>query len=1392
MSFELSSHASENPHAQPHEAILILSRPRCIHFLALFLWLCVASSGQARADDSPSVRPPATGASPRLAFVGLHGGVFEAFQQFEEQLDLRLDYIADAQIAREQVDLADYQVVLLQHTREEHRDEYRRLITSAQERNPQLRIISISGLAENDLPELAKRGAIEHDATLKAYYGTSSENLRRFLIYISVHYLGRPGDAPPPEEVDEAVGLFHPDHRGMFPSVGDFLDWARKQGKQVENVPRACIAVHAAHLAFQQPEVVAALIRGFEKQGILAVAMIDYGPDYERDILEFEPTVVVHTCHSREQVPFRERLGAPHLHSIFFRDQSIEQWQAGIDSLNSGELAFQVIGQELLGAIEPQVGAGTIQGGGSEEAFVPIPERIDHLVSRASAWARLATTAENEKRVAFIYYDREMGKGELMRGSATGMFMNGPRSLVNVLGRMKQAGYNIGPVPTTEDELLGWMMERGRQIGVWNPGILEQLARSGEAVLVPVSQYEEWFNRHVPEPQRKEVIDRWGPPPGKFLVWEHGGEQSIVIPRIDLGNVTLLPQPLRGEAHDTSLVHDLRVPPPHNYLATYFWLQEEFQADAMVHFGTHGSEFMLPGKPAGLSEQDWPDIVLGNIPNINPWVLNNLGESSPARRRAYAVLIDHLVPPSVNAELSDELLNLHNDIDKWIVLAEGRLKEKFRESITRQVREARLIPDLHIDLAEHGLLSADQIQKVLSYLHEIHNETTPINLHVLGEPPREDLLIPYLVTCLRSAFVDQLNTVIEVPPEESLTAGDRDKYLRKQGEEILTLVIRRGLSPEEAIAAIGGTVSVDGLGEELRKSFELADRLAEGFAQAPQEVDQLLAALDGRFIAPGSGNSPDRNPASLPTGRNMYVMNPEEVPARPSWELGRQLVDQLLNAQFERHGRYPGKIGFTLNSFATFQDYGVMESQILYLLGVRPVWDQRNVVTGVELIPAAELGRPRIDVFIAGHSYYRDMLPTRMRLIDKAVRLVAETDEDEEMNFVRRNSREAEEELKQQGLPAEKAAMLSRARIFGYPSGQTGSAGYYYLVERSGEWDSREELVDSYLAHVRNVYTEGAWGEPAEEAYNRHIQGTEAVLRSWSDRTRSPLSNKYVWYHGGSLCLAVKHLTGKQPEFLLSDVRDPDAAVMVGAEDALRKDFRVRLFNRKWIEGMMREGYAGADQVATHVSNTMGWEIMRPESVSDDLWEEIVEIYIRDRKNLAIQEWFEAENPYAYQDLTEILLETIRKGYWQPGSETTHEIVREYARSVARHGEGGGLRGGGNVKLEEFVRELLQAPGDEEGDELLAAYEARAAESSTVDAEADPAPHESPAAPQVRQQAQPDRVEGRKMVSAADTTRPHDDQRVVGHIARWLLGLAAGCLAVLLAGYGLKWGVPGR
>ena len=513
------------------------------------------------------------------------------------------------------------------------------------------------------------------------------------------------------------------------------------------------------------------------------------------------------------------------------------------------------------------------------------------------------------------------------------------------------------------------------------------------------------------------------------------------------------------------------------------------------------------------------------------------------------------------------------------------------------------------------------------------------------------------------------------------------------------------------------------LPEEIERGLKLAVQLNADFAKTTDEIENLLKGLDGRFVPPGPGNNPIRNPSVVPTGRNMYLLNPEEVPTRPSWELGKRLADELIARHQEEHKEFPTKVGFDLRSSATFRDYGVMEGQILTLIGVEPVWDERNLVNDVKLIPREKLGRPRIDVFIAAGGWYESNLPSRLNLWDKAIRLASAADEPD--NPIGRNTRQLEKTLRSKGLAAARAEILAAGRIFGMAPGRE-SNGLRAIVERSGDWNSRDDIAARYLDAHKFVYTQGAWGERAAELHDAAIQGTHTVVRSWSDHMTGPFANKYNKIHSGALSLALEKKTRKPPDNELSDVRDPDKAGMVRAEDALRQEYRVRLFNRKWLEGMMKEGYAGADNVRVMVSNSFGWETMRPGSVGNDTWQEMKSVIVDDKLNLSIRDWYERNNPNAYQDTTAVMLEAIRKGFWNADAQTTQQLAVEYAKSVARHGLSGHVTSGGNGALDGMVRGQIDSLPGAEGKELLAKYASRIAEQKQI-AAADAAPAVAPA-----------------------------------------------------------------
>lgn len=1254
----------------------------------------------------------------RMGFVGLHGGVFDVLKTSEDALNVQLSYYSDACIRSPACTFTNLDIIFFQHVRTEDKVRYETLIGAAHAANPKFTALSCSEIPARLFTRANSGCLLKDDKNVWRYYGLNKENLRRMLLYAAVTYMGRSGPVEAPQ-ADLPPLIYHPDSSDAgWTNMTQFLTWAYTRPALQKVKGRVLIVAHSLHLVYQQRNVVDALVRAFEQAGYLSCCITDMTPGWEARELAFQPQLVVHTCHGNESAELRVQLDVPHMTSLYSKGAALTNYPfIPGRGLQSGELQHQIISQEVKGTVEPLFVACTPSGGGGDEAVEPVAERVQHLVERAVAHMRLQQLPASQKKVAIIYYDRSMGKSELMRGTASGMFLNAPRSLMHVLTRMAKGGYALTALPHSEEELLARMKDHGRQVGVWSPEHVQALAESGKAVLIPVATYQKWFEEKVPLEQREKVIQQWGPPPGDFMVYRQGASTNIVIPRVDLGHVILVPQPLRGEAHTVSALnaqtHDVRTPPPHNYLATYFWLQESFQANAMIHFGTHGSEFLLPGKSEALTSHDWCDQLMGAIPNITLWIINNVGESTPVRRRTYATLIDHLTPPLVTAELADEYKNLQADIQKWKVVEEGALKSGFEKAIHEQACKLHL--DKTLNVAEP--LTEDAIAHIDRCLEEIANETTPISLHVLGEKPKDEEVYPFLIYCGGQRLMSELRTLLST----------NEASLRQLAAQTLRNKVTQKTTTREALSLAG--VPSAQVSKELDALFNQLSGMYADFQRTGDEIDNLMRALSGRFIQPGPANSPDRNPGSIPTGRNMFVVNPEEIPTEQSWILGTKLIDEMLVAHLKRTNAYPRKVAFSLSSFSSYRDFGVIESQIFYLMGVQPKWDARRQVQEVEIIPRNRLGRPRIDVFLSARSYYRDQLPTRMKLIDDAVRLVADLDEPD--NYVRQNALVVEATLIQKGMAAARARMLARARMFGPPPGQNGSGWYYYLAEKTGEWNDRSDLMRTYLEQSQYVYTDQCWGEPASEVYEQTIQGTEWVIRSWADSVSSPLSNKYMWFIDGSLAQAVKYLTGKEPAYYLADVRSNDKAQMIRAEDALARDFHVRLFNRKWIKGMMKEGYAGADQVAVHVSNMLGWEVMREGSITPEQWHEVVNVYVRDSKHLNIREWFQKENPHAFQNMTQTLLEAIRKGYWAASTEETQLLADAYNESVARNGASNGLRGGNNQAFKEFLKKVASlAPAAES----ISASPAKAA--PRVEVSANPA-----------QQKQTTRVTGTRLVA---------------------------------------------
>ncbi len=1209
--------------------------------------------------------------NPRIAFLGVWDRSMPLLDRSGTEKGLQIAFVTADQILNESRDVLDgTQLLFVLNLNTNHARLLAPRLTAIRAKNPHLRIIALD--KREAQMELEKANLLERDPKIVAYWiANGAENTLRMLAYIKATYLGLPTQIEPPISIPE-YGYYLPECADALASMKE----VREKAAWKENAPTAAIIIQQSFWITHDTKVTDAEIAALRKEGFNVVTIFgDRGERVSEMLREVKPDLIVEDRHGtmwNDSGPrtVLEELDAPYLRPISMLGATLEEWQNDPRGLTPRDQAMFMSLQESKGTIEPVVVGGLKASIAGYKLHEPIEERVERFAQRAAAWVRLRRKPNSEKRVAIIYYNKMLGKDDLMRGSPTGAFLDGPESLMRFLPKMKEKGYRIDNLPRDGAQLIDRIRESGRNIAPWAQGELNTMARQPDAVLVPAEKYAEWFNTRLPQTQREDMIRRYGPPPGRLSVAELDGKKFILLPAVQVGNVWLMAQPERGECMDTALLHSRDVPPPHNYLAFYWWLQTEWKADALIHWGTHGSLELLPGKENGLSKDDWSDICVGTLPVIDLWIMDNIGESTIARRRSYALLVDHLVPPPERAEVDNELKLLAEDIQKYEGLEAGLLKEQYRIRITQQTACAHLLDGLKLTLPQDGKLTDEQIDAVDEHLDELYHEHAPMSLHILGQAPAPERMVSWLVSILHQPFLDRVAEAFAIPSTNPHHAA----LAQEKAEGVITASVLGNAPPPPM----------------LEKDVTFGREMAGRLRAVDGEITNLLRALEGRYIKPGPGPDPIRNPGSVPSGRNLYALNPEEIPTKAAWEVGKILVDEMLKK------RLPKKVGVDLSGMTTMQDYGVMEAQVLYLMGVRPIWDANNLAIDVELISAEELKRPRIDVFMAMGGHYKENFTSRVTLLDKAVRLVSALQEKD--NHVREGTETVRQHLLTKGLSAAQAESLAPARIFGTKPGNLSGTKILYLVPRSGVWENPDELVDIYIDNMSYVYTGDVWGERVDGLYDEAIQNTDTLVRVWASNMTSQLSNHHAYEYLGGLSMAVKKLTGHEPQAFIADVRDPDRARMRNFEEVLDSNFRTELLNKKWIEGMKAHGYAGAGHVAELVKNTMGWSVTRESSVGESTWKDIYDTYVQDKYNLGTREWFEKSNPHAMQELSATLMESARKGYWHPSAEVQAQLASMYAQSVALHGDSNGMVSGGNTKLSAFVQAHCASP------ELAAKY----------------------------------------------------------------------------------------
>ena len=933
----------------------------------------------------------------------------------------------------------------------------------------------------------------------------------------------------------------------------------------------------------------------------------------------------------------------------------------------------------------PADGAGGLSG--RLQRYVPRQDRVELVARLAIKQANLAIKPNPDKKIAVILSNYPTKDARI--GNAVGL--DTPASAVQVLNALKDAGYRVHDIPETGDELVHRIIERCSND---LDSLTEEQLRLA-AGHVTARQYSEWFST-FPEDVAEELSRDWGEPPGQVYRTTTEGlrgasakADGVAIAGIDLGNVFVGLQPPRGFGENPiAIYHSPDLAPTHHYIAYYRWVRDVFGADAILHLGKHGTLEWLPGKGIGLSSSCYPEVAMDDVPLFYPFIINDPGEGSQAKRRAHATIVDHLIPSMTTADSYGDIARIEQLMDEHYqcqTLDPSKLP-LLEAQIWEVVQQAELHRDLGIDSQPDDF--GGFILEIDGYLCELKDAQIKDGLHILGDTPQGEQLVGLLcaltrldisgIPSLRRSVAEalgfdyaHLTDDLGVAPASQIPAviGDLDPEapVRTNGDvvERIELLCRQmyremldsGFRVNDAAPAVAGVLGVPD--RQTRSVLEyVAESIYPALMRTPDEIGNLLRGLEGRYVPPGPSGAPTRGMANiLPTGRNFYSVDPKTIPSPAAWETGKQLAQSLLDKYLEEEGAYPEMVGLVVWGTSAMRTHGDDIAQILHLLGVRPKWQaESRRVLGLEVIPLEELGRPRIDVTVRISGFFRDAFPNLINLLDQGVQLVAGLDESPEHNYVVKHlgedlSRPDETPQDASGTPRSRSLF----RIFGSKPGTYGAGILPVLDERN--WETVQDLAEVYTAWGGYAYTEEDHGVNARPQFRRRFGQIVVAAKNQDTREHDIFdSDDYMQYHGGMIA-TVRALTGRSPRQFFGDSSDPSRARTRDLQDEARRVFRSRVVNPKWIDSMKRHGYKGAFELAATVDYMFGYDATA-QVIEDWMYEDVTESYVMDPET---QRFFQQSNPWALKGIVERLLEAIERGMWEnPSPEMREKLQQMY------------------------------------------------------------------------------------------------------------------------------------
>ena len=949
-----------------------------------------------------------------------------------------------------------------------------------------------------------------------------------------------------------------------------------------------------------------------------------------------------------------QKLDVPVL-QVIFSGGTIEQWQSQTQGLSARDVAMNIALPEVDGRIITRaVSFKAVQTRSTAletdvVVYEPAIDRIAFVADLALAWANLRHMPRRDRRLALILANYPTRDARL----ANGVGLDTPASCVELLQALAEAGYAVDDLPADGDNLIARLTATATNDaeGDWR----------SPAQTLSLADYEQYFAM-LPAAVQQAVIDRWGTPEQEAIAYPIAG--------IQLGNVFVGVQPARGYDRDPALnYHAPDLVPPHRYLAFYAWLRLKFGTQAIVHVGKHGNLEWLPGKSVALSEDCFPEVAIGALPHLYPFIVNDPGEGAQAKRRAQAVIIDHLTPPMTRAELYGPLQQLENLIDEYY---EAQSLDPTRLPAIRSSILA-LMQQEHFDRpADSPDDWTDLLTRTDGYLCELKEAQIRDGLHILGQCPQNRQLRDLIVAIARHPASGRLGLTraiaadeqwdfdpLRTDPTQPFRPANLPRYVAPLPQTARTVADGIAHLEDHAAQLIDALLQSKSLPMGAAVDRELswiAATLLPALRQTEAELTNLLHGLDGGYVPSGASGAPTRGRAEvLPTGRNFYSVDIRAIPTETAWAVGRAAAEAVIERYTQEHGDYPRSLALSVWGTSTMRTGGDDIAEALALLGVQPIWDgaARRVID-FEILPLSVLGRPRVDVTLRISGFFRDAFPNLITLFHQAVLAVSALDEPAAQNPLAAQVQQDAQTWQTAGLPEEQAIDRARYRVFGSKPGAYG-AGLQGLIDAQN-WTSDQDLARAYINWSSYAYSSGE-GKAAPEAFEQRLRQLQIVLHNQDNREHDLLDSDDYYQFQGGLAVAVRSLTGRNPQTYFGDHSLPENPRLRSLHEEIDRVYRSRVVNPKWIAGAMRHGYKGAFELAATVDYLFAYDATA-RCVEDFMYQGVAQAYVFDRE---VQAFVQQKNPWALRDMAERLLEAHQRGLWESAAAPTLDQLRSIA-----------------------------------------------------------------------------------------------------------------------------------